>query len=72
MTASPSGLESTVLVFAHGLDLYGTRIAPSKGFDLIKDDFDYLMISAVLIGLIVVSFVARRMAQLKMLSQAWK
>ena len=72
VVTSPSGLESTVIVMVYGLDVYGTRLAPSKGFDLIKDDFDYLMISAVIIGLIVVSFVARRMAQLKMLSQAWK
>ena len=52
--------------------MYGTRLAPSKGFDLIKDDFDYLMISAVILGLIVASFVTRRLAQLKMLNQAWR
>ena len=69
---SPSGLESTVIVLVYGLDVYGTRLAPSKGFDLIKDDFDYFMISAVIIGLVVASFVTRRLAQLKMLSQAWR
>ena len=72
VVTSPSGLESTVIVMVYGLDVYGTRLAPSKGFDLIKDDFDYLMISAVILGLIVASFVTRRLAQLKMLNQAWR
>ena len=31
-----SGLESTSIVFVFGLDLYGTRVDPSKGFDLLK------------------------------------
>ena len=69
---SPSGLESTVIVLVYGLDLYGTRLAPSKGFDLIKDDFDYMMISAVILGLIGASYVTRRLAQMKMLNQAWR
>ena len=72
VVTSPSGLESTVIVMVYGLDVYGTRLAPSKGFDLIKDDFDYLMISAVIIGLIIASFVTRRLAQLKSLNQAWR
>jgi hypothetical protein len=69
---SPSGLESTTLVFIHGLDLYGCRITPSKGFDLIKEDFDYLMISCVLLGLVVASYVTRKLSQKKMLGKAWK
>ena len=69
---SPSGLESTTLVFAHGLDLYGTRLTPSKGFDLIKEDFDYLMISSVILGLAAASYVTRRFSQKKMLANAWK
>jgi hypothetical protein len=69
---SPSGLESTCLVFVYGLDLYGTRVTPSKGFDMIKDDFDYLMIAAVIAGLILASGVTRKLAQRKALSMAWK
>jgi len=71
ITASPSGLESTVLLFIHGLDLYGTRIAPSKGFDLIKDDFEHIMIAGVLLFLVAASFVTRKLAQRKMLNRAW-
>ena len=72
IVSSPSGLESTTLVFIHGLDLYGTRLTPSKGFDLLKEDFDYLMISSVIFGLAAASYVSRKFAQKKMLSQAWK
>ena len=31
IVTSPSGLESTVIVLVYGLDLYSTRLAPSKG-----------------------------------------
>ena len=72
IVTSPSGLESTCLVFVYGLDLYGTRVTPSKGFDLLKDDFDYLMIAAVIAGLVLASVVTRKLAQRKMLSLAWK
>jgi len=72
IVTSPSGLESTVLVFVYGLDLYSTRVAPSKGFDLIKDDFEHLMIAAVLVGLLAASYGTRKLSQRKMLNQAWK
>ena len=72
VVTSPSGLESTVIVLVYGLDVYGTRLAPSKGFDLIKDDFDYFMITVVILGLVVASFITRRLSQLKMLNQAWR
>ncbi|KAE8293274.1 ER membrane protein complex subunit 1 Precursor [Larimichthys crocea] len=36
---APSGLESTCLVVAYGLDIYQTRVYPSKQFDVLKDDY---------------------------------
>ncbi|XP_077289149.1 ER membrane protein complex subunit 1 isoform X2 [Arctopsyche grandis] len=72
MYTSPSGLESTCLVFAYGLDLFYTRVAPSKTFDLLKEDFDYSLIVIVLILLIVSSYAAKRFASRKVLRQAWK
>ncbi|CAI9605534.1 unnamed protein product, partial [Staurois parvus] len=41
---APSGLESTCLVVAYGLDIYQTRVYPSKQFDVLKDDYDYILI----------------------------
>lgn len=69
---APTGLESTSVVFVYGLDLYCTRVAPSKGFDLLKDDFDYYVIASVLLALILASFITKRLSQKKALKQAWK
>ncbi|ESO01112.1 hypothetical protein HELRODRAFT_82224, partial [Helobdella robusta] len=69
---APSGLESTSLVFCFGLDLFFTRVTPSKMFDVLKEDFDYFFISSVLIGMIVVSIVSQKLAQRKLLHRAWK
>ena len=67
-----SGLESTCLVFAHGLDLYWTRVTPSKMFDVLKDDFDYWFILGTLGILVLVTIVSQRLASIKMLRQAWQ
>ncbi|KAM7361305.1 ER membrane protein complex subunit 1 isoform 2-T2 [Cochliomyia hominivorax] len=72
INTAPSGLESTCLVVAAGLDLFVTRIAPSKTFDLLKEDFDYILISIVLLVLISGSLVAKYLASRKSIKQAWK
>lgn len=69
---APSGLESTCLVLVYGLDIFVTRVSPSKTFDLLKEDFDYFLISTVLIGLITASYVVRHLAAKKTIKQAWK
>ncbi|CAL7933902.1 unnamed protein product [Xylocopa violacea] len=69
---SPSGLESTCLVFVHGLDLFYTRVAPSKTFDVLKEDFDYYLIVIVLAALLISSYVAKKLASQKAQKQAWK
>ncbi|XP_075975797.1 ER membrane protein complex subunit 1-like, partial [Anticarsia gemmatalis] len=69
---APSGLESTSLVLVTGLDLFYTRVAPSKTFDLLKDDFDYYLITIVLAALIVATYSTKYFASRKMLKLAWK
>lgn len=69
---APSGLESTCLVLAYGLDMYYTRVAPSQNFDILKDNFDHLLICAVLVGLILASYVTKALAARKALKAAWK
>ncbi len=44
VVTEPSALESTALLFAHGLDLYYTRLSPSKTFDLLPDDFPHALL----------------------------
>lgn len=53
-------------------DVFVTRIAPSKTFDLLKEDFDYFLISIVLVVLTTGSLVAKHLASRKLLKQAWK
>jgi len=72
LVTAPSGLESTCLVFVHGLDLFHTRVFPSNMFDQLKDDFDSSLIVLVLAGLITASVVSRRLSQRKALQHAWK
>ncbi|CAH2239621.1 jg19142 [Pararge aegeria aegeria] len=69
---APAGLESTSLVLVTGLDLFYTRVAPSKTFDLLKDDFDYYLITIVLGALIVATYSTKYFASRKMLKLAWK
>ncbi|XP_043249487.1 ER membrane protein complex subunit 1 isoform X2 [Colletes gigas] len=69
---SPSGLESTCLVFVHGLDLFYTRVTPSKTFDVLKEDFNYCLIMIVLAALVISSYVTKKLASQKAQKQAWK
>eukprot|EP00105_Crassostrea_gigas_P031090 XP_011453664.1 PREDICTED: ER membrane protein complex subunit 1 [Crassostrea gigas] len=69
---SPAGLESTSLVLSYGLDLYFTRVQPSKMFDVLKEDFDYFFISAVLLGMFVVTIATQKLSARRALSRAWK
>nr|XP_025036490.1 ER membrane protein complex subunit 1 [Pelodiscus sinensis] len=69
---APSGLESTCLVVAYGLDIFQTRVYPSKQFDVLKDDYDYVLISSVLFGLVFATMITKRLAQVKLLHRAWR
>ncbi|XP_063064520.1 ER membrane protein complex subunit 1 [Engraulis encrasicolus] len=69
---APSGLESTCLVVAYGLDLFQTRVYPSKQFDVLKDDYDYVLISSVLLGLFFATMISKRLAEVKLLNRAWR
>ncbi|CAI5441101.1 unnamed protein product [Caenorhabditis angaria] len=69
--AAPAGLESTSLVLAYGTDLFFTRLTPSGTFDILKDDFDHVLISLVLTALVVGSYVAKRWARANALAAQW-
>ncbi|OON19957.1 hypothetical protein X801_04166 [Opisthorchis viverrini] len=66
-----TGLESTSLVFAYGLDLFCTRISPSLTYDLLKEDFDYTAIATVTLGMIVASIATQRLAARRAVFRAW-
>uniref|UniRef100_A0A0R3RJ93 ER membrane protein complex subunit 1 n=1 Tax=Elaeophora elaphi TaxID=1147741 RepID=A0A0R3RJ93_9BILA len=69
---SPSGLESTSLMLAYGTDLFFTQLTPSGTFDILKDDFDHLLISIVLISLVIGSLFCKKLGKNNNLKQAWQ
>ena len=48
---SPALLESTSLVFAYGLDLFFTRVAPSNTFDVLSESFNKAQLVVTVAGL---------------------
>uniref|UniRef100_A0A3P8QWK3 ER membrane protein complex subunit 1 n=1 Tax=Astatotilapia calliptera TaxID=8154 RepID=A0A3P8QWK3_ASTCA len=59
-------------VVAYGLDIYQTRVYPSKQFDVLKDDYDYMLISSVLLALFFATMISKRLAEVKLLNRAWR
>uniref|UniRef100_A0A8C5U813 ER membrane protein complex subunit 1 n=1 Tax=Malurus cyaneus samueli TaxID=2593467 RepID=A0A8C5U813_9PASS len=68
----PQLLLSPLQVVAYGLDIFQTRVYPSKQFDVLKDDYDYVLISSVLFGLVFATMITKRLAQVKLLNRAWR
>lgn len=69
---SPVLILAVFQVVAYGLDIYQTRVYPSKQFDVLKDDYDYVLISSVLFGLVFATMITKRLAQVKLLNRAWR
>lgn len=53
-------------------DLYFTRVLPSKQFDLLAVDFDYNLITMVVVSMVVATFVLSKLASRKSLKLLWK
>lgn len=49
--ASPAVLESTSLIFAYGIDVFGTRVAPSAAFDILGKGFNKVSLVATVVAL---------------------
>ena len=49
--ATPALLESTSLVFAYGIDIFGTRVAPSFAFDILGKGFNKVSLVATVLAL---------------------
>jgi hypothetical protein len=68
---SPALLESTSLVFAYGLDLFVTRVAPSKTFDVLSASFNKVQL-VFTIGALTLAIVATKpMVARKKLRERW-
>ena len=51
IATSPALLESTSLVVAYGVDVFGTRISPSAAFDILGKGFNKLSLVATVVAL---------------------
>jgi hypothetical protein len=69
---SPALVESTSLVFAHGLDLFLTRgVTPSGTFDILSDDFNKAQLLLTLAALSVGIAIAKPAVGRKLLKMKW-
>ncbi|KAK1439459.1 hypothetical protein QVD17_05277 [Tagetes erecta] len=68
----PAKLESTSLVFAYGIDLFYTRIAPSKTYDSLTEDFNYALLLLTIVALVVAIFVTWVLSERKDLQDKWR
>ncbi|KAI4146334.1 MAG: hypothetical protein LQ341_002118 [Variospora aurantia] len=70
---SPSLLESTSLVFAFGnLDLFGTRIAPIGGFDMLGKGFNKIQLIGTVVALAIGTGVLAPLVRKKQTDSRWK
>ncbi|XP_071704847.1 uncharacterized protein [Rutidosis leptorrhynchoides] len=68
----PAKLESQSLVFAYGVDLFFTRVAPSKIYDSLTEDFNYALLLLTIVALVVAIFVTWVLSERKDLQDKWK
>lgn len=71
IVTSPSGMESTSLVFSYGLDIFGTRISPSFAFDILGTSFNKVQLGLTVIGLTIGVFVVAPLITRKQTNQLW-
>ncbi|KAJ1673630.1 hypothetical protein EV182_004861 [Spiromyces aspiralis] len=72
INSSPAHLESTSIVAAFGLDVFGTRVAPSGTFDKLSASFSKANLVITMAALLAGSIVATTFVKRKRLSQSWK
>ncbi|KAI3523793.1 hypothetical protein L1887_02198 [Cichorium endivia] len=68
----PAKLESTTLVFTYGVDLFFTRLAPSRTYDSLTEDFNYALLLLTIVALVVAIFVTWVLSERKDLQEKWR
>jgi hypothetical protein len=68
---TPALLESTSLVFAYGLDLFLTRVAPSSTFDILNKNFNKAQLVLTVSGLALGIIITKPMVRRKRLRERW-
>ncbi|XP_078174655.1 uncharacterized protein LOC144568245 [Carex rostrata] len=68
----PANLESTTHVFSYGVDLFYTRIAPSRTYDSLTDEFSYVLLILTVVVLVVAILVMWAMSKKQDLQEKWR
>ncbi|CAG8580961.1 4772_t:CDS:10 [Paraglomus occultum] len=71
ITTSPALLESTSLVLAYGLDIWFTREAPSKTFDVLSEDFSKETLVTTIVALLIGIAVTRPIVNRRKINARW-
>ena len=72
VTSSPSDMESTSLIFAYGLDVFGTRVAPSFAFDILSASFNKIQLVFTVVALTGGVFVVAPLINRKQTNALWQ
>ena len=68
----PTDLESQSLVLAiGGSDIFFARTSPSRGFDLLPDNFNKILLSIVVLALVGIMFFMQQLVSAKIRKQGW-
>ena len=60
------------MVFAYSrLDMHHNRILPSQAFDLLSNDFNYYMLTAIIGGIVGLVIFVKKIADDKKTAAAW-
>lgn len=70
--SSPTLLESTGLVFAFGLDVFGTRVTPSKAFDVLGKGFNKIALILTVVALATGTAVLAPLVRRRQVERAWR
>ena len=72
IVTEPASLESTVLFVAHGLDFFFTRLHPSRSYDMLDEEFSYLLLVVTMVALAAGAFVTQGLAIKKDMEKRWR
>ncbi|KAH6604423.1 hypothetical protein Trco_007869 [Trichoderma cornu-damae] len=72
IVATPAVVESTSLVVAYGVDVFGTLIAPSGTFDILGKGFNKITLLATVLALTWGVVLLAPMVRRKQINQKWK
>eukprot|EP00928_Gymnodinium_smaydae_P013760 TRINITY_DN14996_c0_g1_i1.p1 TRINITY_DN14996_c0_g1~~TRINITY_DN14996_c0_g1_i1.p1 ORF type:complete len:989 (-),score=183.86 TRINITY_DN14996_c0_g1_i1:141-3107(-) len=72
IVSSPTDLESTSIVFCHGLDLFFTPVQTAKAYDVLSPGFNYKLLYVSVACVLGVFAVTTYIAQYRTLQERWK